>query len=109
MCLGDKGVSTKVRGREEVTHASQGCDMPGSRQRSRWLSREHTHSSTVAALLGVCVFVCESVSCCDRPFKGKGKQTQSQPPLLLAGVAGGEQGLSGEAGHRQSLNGSVML
>lgn len=40
---------------EKVTHASQGCDMPGSQQRSHLLSREHV---LVYFSLSVCVFFC---------------------------------------------------
>lgn len=89
VCLGDRGLSTKVGGREEVTHASQGCDMPGSPQGSHWLSREHT-------LLFTPPFLCERVSRSDRHFKADGKQKRTQALGLPWLVLSGEQGLSGE-------------
>lgn len=61
-----------VGGTDQVTHASQGCDMPGSRQGSRWaVQRTHTPFSLP-------LFLCEGVSGSDRHLKADGKQRPSQ-------------------------------
>lgn len=95
VCLGDWGASTEVRAREEVTHASQGCDMPGSLERSPQLSREHV---LLSLLFWLCCILCGSVSRSDRPFKWK----QTGAVLVLANVVGGTR-TEWRVGHRQDL------
>lgn len=100
--LGDRDVSTKVGGRVEVTHASQGCDMPGSRQRSR--CPENTHSFSFSPWC-VCVKVCQGVTV---PSEETGSKRQTQPLLLPAGVARENKDWA-ESRSQAGPNGSVML
>lgn len=87
MCLlGDRRMRNKVRGREDVTHASQGCDMPGSGPLSpHLLSASH-------------VFVCVSRS--DRILKGNGKRAKPLSPTLDVVW---RARIVRRAGHRQGL------